>query len=91
MSTLYTLVETERGHWFIGRDADDIWFWDPLNSKGLDGHFKMFEIEPNLFARRKGPWASNADALFADTGIKIGELGSSPPQRTDALKSREPK
>jgi len=65
--------------WFIplqDNPADNIYMDDPnnLKSDGFGGRIVNFELENGKVYLAHGPWHSNADSLFKDTGIDVRGL-----------------
>jgi len=72
--TIYKLIRDPKGKfWFVGKDENDIWFWDQQNTNGLNGDYKTFRLGPDTLdiVDVRGPWCSNAKALFEETGEKV--------------------
>jgi hypothetical protein len=69
--TIYRLKNGENGRWwFIGKDEHDLWVWDRNNQNGIMGDMRTFRIGEGdeSYVQVHGPWNSNADALFKETG-----------------------
>lgn len=48
--------------WFIGKDENDVWVFDPENPNGICGDFKTFKTASGLM-QVHGPWASSIDSM----------------------------
>lgn len=63
--------------WFVPSDtkfaADDIWMWNKNNQNGISGQTREFLLAPGTTITVKGPWLSNAEHLFKETGVDLRE------------------
>lgn len=72
----YKRYEDRHGrHWFVPTDtrfpADDVWMWNPNNQNGLNGTIRQFVLGPGSSVTVKGPWLSNAEHLYKETGVDV--------------------
>lgn len=63
-------------HWFVATGNDrggKCYVWDPRDrdSRGFAGRTLTFRLSDGTTMVVKGPWHSNSDALFADTGVDV--------------------
>ena len=76
----YKKVKGKSGNfWFIplqDNPADNIYMDNPKDrdSKGFGGRIVNFELDNGEVYLAHGPWHSNADSLFEDTGIDVRDL-----------------
>jgi hypothetical protein len=66
----------KRGIWYVAlqeNEADNVYFTanDGKYSNGFSGAEITFELEDGAQDQIQGPWHSNSDALFNDTGYDI--------------------
>lgn len=64
-TTWYVPTDTDRYDWSIQVDAHD------PDSQGYAGRTLEFRLDNGTTTKVKGPWQSNADALFSVTGIDL--------------------
>jgi len=69
-------VDKQGGVWLVSNQeaaAENVYFHNPkdLNSDGFAGRTLTFILEDDSEYKAKGPWHTNADALFAATGVDI--------------------
>lgn len=75
-SRVYKKIIGKRGIWYIAiqeNAADNVYFCskEDTNSSGFGGATLTFKMEDGTEEQAKGPWHSNSDSLFADTGYDI--------------------
>jgi hypothetical protein len=73
---IYKKIETKSGHtWYIPVNTkyqvENIHVANNLNRNGYGGSTLHFMLEDGTKEPVKGPWHSNADSLFKDTGIDL--------------------
>lgn len=73
-SNTYKKVEGKSGNtWYVPSDLNpnvQVDTHDP-NSEGYRGRTLEFILEDGTIDKVQGPWSSNSDALFRDTGIDL--------------------
>lgn len=74
---IYCLVQGRRGHtWLYAANKPNSGAYvyvdthDP-RSQGFGGSWLTFNLEDGSEYKCKGPWHSNSDALYADTGVDL--------------------
>lgn len=76
-SRKYRRIEGSRGCvWLVAiqpNAGDNVYFHDPKDTKsdGFAGRTLQFPLEDGTVYSAKGPWHTNCDALFKDTGVDI--------------------
>jgi hypothetical protein len=73
---VYRKYECKRGVWLVAvqpNAAENVYFHDPkdASSQGFAGRTLSFPLEDGTVYEAKGPWHSNADRLYKDTGIDV--------------------
>ena len=72
----YKRLTGKKGIWYVAiqdNPADNIYFCNKRSgySKGFGGATLHFELEDGTKEKVQGPWHSNSDALYGDTGYDI--------------------
>ena len=69
----YRRVKGERYLWLVptSKGLGDIYLLDREDQRGFDGDTLEFAMEDKSILHWKGPWSSNPDSLYEDTGIDI--------------------
>lgn len=57
--------------WLHNGTGDNIYHEGEPGSQGFGGRTLTFELKDGTKLELKGPWHSNSDALFADTGVDL--------------------
>jgi len=73
---IYKKIKGKRGNWYIALQenaADNIYhgYSDGTYSEGFGGRTLTFKLEDGTEDKVQGPWHSNDDSLFSDTGYDI--------------------
>lgn len=74
----YRRIDGKRGVWLVAvqeNEGDNVYFHNPRDkhSEGFAGRTLEFSLEDGTIYQAKGPWKSNADDLFLDTGYDARE------------------
>ena len=72
----YKKIIGKRGNWYVAfqeNEADNIYFASKSKeySDGFAGATLSFELEDGTIDKIQGPWHSNSDGLFDDTGYDV--------------------
>ena len=70
-------VQGKERLWFIAiqeNPADNIYVYNPKNTSGFGGSVMEFTLEDGSIEKVEGPWHSNSDALFDDTGMDVRDM-----------------